>query len=60
MAYLRGQNTGFFHAITKRCKVMNKFSVIENDEGQTFYEDQILGVISEYYQTLFTTKPGVR
>jgi len=48
---LGDKNTGFFHASTKGRKAVNKFSVIEDDAGLTFYEEhQILKVISEYYQ----------
>jgi hypothetical protein len=58
---LGDKNTGFFHACTKGRLAVNKFSVIENEEGTTFYEEhQILKVISEYYQKIFTTKPGER
>lgn len=52
---LGDRNTGYFHAITKSRKAINKFSVIENEEGQSFFEeDKILGVILDYYQQLFT------
>ena len=55
---LGDKNTGFFHASTKGRQAANKFSVIKNDEGTTFYEEsQILAVISEYYQKIFATKP---
>lgn len=52
---LGDRNTGYFHAITKSRKAINKFSVIENEEGQSFFEeDKILEVIIDYYQQLFT------
>jgi len=52
---LGDRNTGYFHAITKSRKAINKFSVIENEEGHSvFTEDKILGVILDYYQQLFT------
>ena len=58
---LGDKNTGFFHASTKGRQAANKFSVIKNDEGTTFYEEsQILAVISEYYLKIFATKPGER
>lgn len=52
---LGDKNTGFFHAITKGRKAINKFSVIEDETGEKFYEEhQILEVIVQYYQQLFT------
>jgi len=52
---LGDRNTGYFHAITKNRKAINKFSVIENEEGNNvFEEEKILGVILDYYQQLFT------
>ena len=52
---LGDRNTGFFHAITKSRKAINKFSVLENEDGVTFYEEEkILDVILEYYQSLFS------
>ncbi|KAG7536796.1 Endonuclease/exonuclease/phosphatase superfamily [Arabidopsis suecica] len=52
---LGDKNTGFFHAITKGRKAINKFSVFEDEAGKKYYEeDKILGVIVDYYQQLFT------
>ena len=52
---LGDRNTGYFHAITKSMLAINKFFVIENEEGiSVFEEDKILGVILDYYQQLFT------
>ena len=52
---LGDRNTGYFHAITKNRKAINKFSVIENEEGNNVFEqEKILGVILDYYQQLFT------
>lgn len=54
---LGDKNTGFFHAITKGRKAINKFSVLENEEGEKFYEEEkILEVIVNYYQQLFTSQ----
>lgn len=58
---LGDRNTGYFHAITKTRKRINAFSVIENELGQLVHkEDEIVQVIGEYFQSLFTTKPGER
>ncbi|KAG7559487.1 Reverse transcriptase zinc-binding domain [Arabidopsis thaliana x Arabidopsis arenosa] len=58
---LGDKNTGYFHAITKGRKAVNKFSILENEAGQVFYEEEkILGVITEYYQTLFHLEEGER
>ncbi|KAG7533037.1 Reverse transcriptase zinc-binding domain [Arabidopsis thaliana x Arabidopsis arenosa] len=58
---LGDKNTGYFHAITRSRKVINKFAVIENNEGVPAYEEEsILTVISDYFQDLFTSKAGER
>lgn len=55
------KNSGYFHAITKGRRVINKFSVLVNEEGQAVYEEsQILEVISAYYQNIFTAVEGER
>ncbi|KAL1208232.1 putative mitochondrial protein [Cardamine amara subsp. amara] len=55
---LGDKNTGYFHAITKGRKAINKFSVLENDEGIAFYEEEdIEKVITKYYKELFTSIP---
>lgn len=47
---LRDQNTSYFHASTKAILARNKFSVIENEEGQlVFEEDKIVNVITSYF-----------
>lgn len=49
-------NTGFFHATTKGRKAKNRMSVLENEEGVPFYEEeQISEVICKYYSSLFTS-----
>jgi len=56
---LGDRNTGFFHAATKNRRRANAFSVIEDDDGTTVYqEDQIAKVIVSYFQSLFTTLAG--
>lgn len=58
---LGDKNTGYFHAITKGRKAINKFSVLEDEAGTTYYEEEhILQVISDYYQKLFTNQEGDR
>lgn len=58
---LGDRNTGFFHAITKSKKRANSFSVIEREDGQMVHkEEEIVQVIDEYFQKLFSTQPGER
>lgn len=48
------RNSSFFHAVTRDRIARNKFSVIENDQGQAVYEeDQIVQTFTLFYQTLF-------
>ena len=52
------QNSAFFHAVTRERRTINKFSVIEDGNGQAvFEEDQIVKTISDYYSDLFSSKP---
>ncbi|KAG7600499.1 Reverse transcriptase zinc-binding domain [Arabidopsis suecica] len=58
---LGDKNTGYFHAATKGRKAINNISVLEDDKGQVVYEeDQIVKVISDYYQNLFLSQEGER
>ncbi|KAG7543408.1 Ribonuclease H domain [Arabidopsis thaliana x Arabidopsis arenosa] len=58
---LGDKNSGYFHAITRGRTVINKFSVIESEDGLPVYEeDGILKVISDHFQTLFTSQEGER
>ncbi|KAG7541952.1 Endonuclease/exonuclease/phosphatase superfamily [Arabidopsis thaliana x Arabidopsis arenosa] len=58
---LGDKNSGYFHAITKGRRAINKFSVIEDDKGGTFFAEQdILKVITDYYNQIFTAKEGER
>lgn len=53
---LGDQNSGYFHAVTRGRRAINKFSVIEDDQGKAFFkEDQIARVISAYYLDLFSS-----
>ncbi|CAA7062291.1 unnamed protein product [Microthlaspi erraticum] len=48
------RNTSFFHASARKRFAINKFSVIEDEEGIVhFKEDQIVKVITEYFRSLF-------
>lgn len=58
---LGDKNFGYFHAVTRGRTVINKFSVIEREDGLPVYDEAgILKVISEYFQTLFTSQDGER
>ncbi|CAA7021653.1 unnamed protein product [Microthlaspi erraticum] len=55
------QNTSYFHAVTKGRKATNKFSVIEDEGNNSVYEEnEIIKVITDFYQKLFTTEEGER
>lgn len=50
------KNSSFFHAVTRGRRARNKFSVIENEYGQNFYEeDHIVDAFSLFYQHMFST-----
>ena len=52
---LGDKNTGFFHATTKKRKALNKFSVLEGEDGVPVYkEEAITSTIESYFQTMFT------
>ncbi|KAG7572582.1 Reverse transcriptase domain [Arabidopsis suecica] len=54
---LEDKNTGYFHAATKGRKAINNCSVIEDETGQAFHEEeQIAQVISDYFQNLFRSQ----
>lgn len=55
---LGDQNSGYFHAVTRGRRAINKFSVIEDDQGKAFFEeDEIARVmISSYYSELFSSE----
>lgn len=58
---LGDRNTGFFHAITKSRKRANGFSVIEKEDGTMVHkEEEIVAVIGNYFENLFTSQPGER
>lgn len=49
------KNSSFFHAVTRGRRARNKFSVIENEYGQNFYEeDHIVDAFSLFYQHMFS------
>lgn len=58
---LGDRNTGFFHATAKNRKRANAFTVIENNNGESFYkEEEIAKVITSYFEDLFTSTPARR
>ena len=49
------RNSAFFHAVTRGRRARNKFTVIENEEGHAFYdEEEIVATFNSFYQALFT------
>lgn len=49
------KNASFFHAVSRGRRARSRFPVIENEEGQAFYEeDQIVSAFVTFYQNLFT------
>lgn len=58
---LGDRNTGYFHAITKSRKRKNSFSALERiDEQMVHKEEEIVQVIGDYFDQLFTSSPGER
>lgn len=52
------RNSAYFHAATRTRRAINNISVIEDDSGNEFHdEDQIAQTISTYYQSIFTAGP---
>lgn len=50
------RNTRFFHAITRQRRMVNSFSVIEDDNGREVHEEpQIAAVIEGYFEKIFTS-----
>lgn len=50
------RNSSYFHAVTRGRRACNKFSIIENEAGQAFYEEsQIVNSFALFYQQLFTS-----
>lgn len=51
------RNSNYFHAVTRGRRACNKFSIIENEAGQAFYEEnQIVNAFALFYQQLFTCR----
>lgn len=51
------RNTAFFHASTRGRRAVNKFSVIEDEEGVAQYEeDKIANTIARYYSDIFSSQ----
>lgn len=52
---LGDSNSGFFHASTKGRKAKNRMTVLEDEDGLPCFEQELIsGVISKYYEKLFT------
>lgn len=50
------RNTAFFHAVTRGRRAVNAFSVIEDDQGTEFFEEEkIANTISQVFQGIFTS-----
>lgn len=55
---LGDKNTRYFHASTRSRRVINNITVIEDNTGKVFYEeDQITKTINDYFMDLFTSQP---
>ena len=50
------RNSSYFHAVTRGRRKMNAFTVIEDESGTAFFEEEHMAkVISEYFQNIFTS-----
>ncbi|KAF3609597.1 hypothetical protein DY000_02045158 [Brassica cretica] len=50
------RNSGYFHAITRGRKQVNKLSIMEDDQGLICdNEEGIVTIISSYFQSIFTS-----
>lgn len=50
------RNSSYFHATTRTRRAINRFTVLESETGTVVFEEpQIVKVITEFYQNLFTT-----
>lgn len=48
------RNTSYFHAVTRSRKVVNKFAVVEAEDGALVHEEkEIAETIASYYRKLF-------
>ncbi|KAG7591058.1 Ribonuclease H-like superfamily [Arabidopsis thaliana x Arabidopsis arenosa] len=55
---LGDRNSSYFHATTRGRRALNRFSVIENDDGTVFFEEEhITAVISEYFSKIYSSQP---
>ncbi|CAA7055147.1 unnamed protein product [Microthlaspi erraticum] len=56
---LGDKNTEYFHAAAKGRQAINKFSVIVDETNNAVHEEEkIVGVITKFYQELFTSQGG--
>ncbi|CAA7029802.1 unnamed protein product [Microthlaspi erraticum] len=58
---LGDKNSGYFHAATRGRRARNNISVIEDDAGNTVYEEaKIAEIITCYFEKMFTSQAGSR
>lgn len=56
---LGDKNSGYFHAITRERRAINIFSFIEDEKGNIYHEEpQIVNIVFDYFQKLYTTSPA--
>ncbi|CAA7018492.1 unnamed protein product [Microthlaspi erraticum] len=54
---LGDKNSGYFHAITRGRRLVNKLAILEDAQGTAVYEEEkIVQVISTYFQDIFITR----
>ncbi|CAA7058564.1 unnamed protein product [Microthlaspi erraticum] len=54
---LRDKNSGYFHAVTRGRRAVNKLAVLEDAQGTAVYEEEkIVQVISAYFQDIFISR----
>lgn len=55
---LGDRNSSYFHATTRGRRAVNRFSVVEDDDGTVFFEEEhIIAVISEYFTKIYSSQP---
>lgn len=55
---LGDKNSSFFHSSTRAKRARNRLSVLEDEKGSVYYEEnQITKVICDYFQNLYAAEP---
>lgn len=50
------KNTSYFHAVAKGRQSRNRLTLLENSQGETLYEEELIGgEIAKFFNLLFTT-----